>query len=96
MASKLASDAAEHGWSVREVEYRVQQLSAGKVPGGARKPPRKAAPPADIAALERELTDTLGTRVAFQHGRGNKGRMVIHYSDLDTLDGVLERLRGKA
>jgi hypothetical protein len=27
------------------------------------------------------------------HGRGGKGRLVIHYSDLDSLDGVLERLR---
>ncbi|HEX2082528.1 MAG TPA: ParB/RepB/Spo0J family partition protein [Xanthomonadaceae bacterium] len=96
MASKLASDAAEHGWSVREVEHRVQQLVAGKVPGtSARKASGKTAPHADIASLERELGETLGTRVVVQHGRGNKGRLVIHYSDLDTLDGVLERLRGK-
>ncbi len=96
MASKLASDAAEHGWSVREVEHRVQQLAAGKVPGTApRKVAGKAAPHADIASLERELGETLGTRVVVQHGRGNKGRLVIHYSDLDTLDGVLLRLRSK-
>lgn len=95
MASKLASDAAEHGWSVREVEHRVQQLMSGKVPGTpARKTAGKAAPHADIASLERELGEALGTRVVVQHGRGNKGRLVIHYSDLDTLDGVLERLRG--
>ncbi|RBC20671.1 chromosome partitioning protein ParB, partial [Xanthomonas oryzae pv. oryzae] len=25
--------------------------------------------------------------------RGGKGKLVIHYTDLDTLDGVLERLR---
>ena len=97
MASKLASDAAEHGWSVREVEHRVQQLVSGKVPGAsARKASGRAAPHADIASLERELGETLGTRVVVQHGRGNKGRLVIHYSDLDTLDGVLERLRNKA
>ncbi|WP_425534569.1 hypothetical protein, partial [Xanthomonas oryzae] len=24
---------------------------------------------------------------------GGKGKLVIHYTDLDTLDGVLERLR---
>lgn len=97
MASKLASDAAEHGWSVREVEHRVQQLAAGKVPGTApRKVAGKAAPHADIASLERELGETLGTRVIVQHGRGNKGRLVIHYSDLDTLDGVLLRLRSKS
>ena len=96
MASKLASDAAEHGWSVREVEHRVQQLASGKVPGApAKKTAGKAAPHADIATLERELGETLGTRVVVQHGRGNSGRLVIHYSGLDTLDGVLERLRAK-
>ena len=95
MASRIASDAAEHGWSVREVEHRVQQLAAGKVPGApSKKVAGKAAPHADIAALERDLGETLGTRVVVQHGRGNSGRLVIHYSDLDTLDGVLERLRG--
>ena len=96
MASKLASDAADQGWSVREVEHRVQQLASGKIPGAAsRKSAGKAAPHADIASLERELGEALGTRVVVQHGRGNKGRLVIHYSGLDTLDGVLERLRGK-
>ena len=45
------------------------------------------------AALETELSETLGTQVSVAHGRGGKGRLVIHYSDLDTLDGVLERLR---
>ena len=44
--------------------------------------------------LERELSESLGTRVNVLHGRAGKGRLVIHYSDLDSLDGVLERLRG--
>ena len=55
----------------------------------------KARQQADIAALETELSESLGTRVSVVHGRGGKGRLVIHYSDLDTLDGVLERLRAK-
>jgi len=33
--------------------------------------------------------------VAITHGRGGKGKLIIHYSDLDTLDGVLERLRAQ-
>ena len=94
-AIALARQAVEHGWSVREVEHRVQQLSAGKVtPNRARKvaPGR---PQADIAALERELSESLGSRVNVLHGRGGKGRLVIHYADLETLDGVLDRLRAK-
>ena len=96
-AIAIARQAAEHGWSVREVEHRVQQLTAGKVPGNG-KPAKaaKARPQADIVALERELSETLGSRVNVLHGRAGKGRLVIHYADLEALDGVLERLRGRA
>ena len=96
MAIALAKQAAEHGWSVREVEHRVQQLSSGKLPVTKKSPVTKAKPQADIVALERELSETLGSRVDVQHGRGGKGKLVIHYSDLESLDGVLERLRNKA
>jgi ParB family chromosome partitioning protein len=95
MAVSLARQAAEHGWSVREVEHRVQQLSSGKAAGAPKKNGAKAKPQADIVALERELSETLGTRINVLHGRGGKGRLVIHYSDLESLDGVLERLRNK-
>ena len=98
-AIALARQAVEHGWSVREVEHRVQQLTAGQVPASAKgkaAKPSKARPQADLATLERELGESLGTRVDVQHGRGGKGRLVIHYSDLDTLDGILERLKSRA
>ncbi|HZF98887.1 MAG TPA: ParB/RepB/Spo0J family partition protein [Pseudoxanthomonas sp.] len=96
LASRLASDAADQGWSVREVEHRAQQFAAGKVPtpSGRAKPGKAAAPQPDIATLETELSETLGTRVAIAHGRGGKGKLVIYYTSLDTLDGVLEKLRG--
>ncbi|RNF83804.1 ParB/RepB/Spo0J family partition protein [Montanilutibacter psychrotolerans] len=95
-AIALARQAAENGWSVREVEHRVQLLAAGVLPvNGGRPKPIKAKPQADIATLERELSESLNTKVNVLHGRGGKGRLVIHYSDLDSLDGVLEKLRGK-
>ncbi|NCT88694.1 ParB/RepB/Spo0J family partition protein [Stenotrophomonas acidaminiphila] len=93
LATKLAQDAADEGWSVREVEHRAQQFAAGKVPGARKARPAPSAPQADIASLETELSESLGTRVAINHGRGGKGKLVIHYTDLDTLDGVLDRLR---
>ena len=94
-AVALARQAAEHGWSVREVEHRVQQLAAGKVAdnGGKAAKAVKGKPQADIVALERDLAETLGTRVNVLHARGGKGRLVIHYANLDALEGVLERLR---
>ncbi len=97
LASRLASDAAEHGWSVREVEHRAQQFAHGAVPSaGKKKAAGKSRPSADIASLENELSESLGAKVSIAHGRAGKGRLVIHYTDLDTLDGVLERLRGKS
>ncbi|WP_293713854.1 MULTISPECIES: ParB/RepB/Spo0J family partition protein [unclassified Stenotrophomonas] len=93
LATKLAEEAAEQGWSVREVEHRAQQFAAGKVPGARKAKPAPSAPQADIASLETELSESLGAKVAISHGRGGKGKLVIHYTDLDTLDGVLERLR---
>jgi ParB family chromosome partitioning protein len=97
MAIALAKQAAEEGWSVREVERRVQQIAAGKVASEAKKPAPKAKPKqADIASLERELSDTLGSKVSVLNGRGNKGKLVIHYANLDALDGVLERLRNRS
>ena len=96
LATKLAQDAADQGWSVREVEHRAQQFAAGKVPvNGKKAKPAKAAPQPDIASLETELSESLGTRVTIAHGRGGKGKLIIQYTDLDTLDGVLERLRPK-
>ena len=99
-AIALARQAAENGWSVREVEHRVQQLSAGRLPANSRPGNGKAKsakpkPQADIATLERELSESLGTTVNVLHGRAGRGRLVIHYSDLESLDGVLDKLRGK-
>ncbi|MEO6137269.1 MAG: ParB/RepB/Spo0J family partition protein [Luteimonas sp.] len=93
-AIALARQAVDGGWSVRDVEHRVQQMSTGKLPVKTKTP--KPKPQADIVALERELSESLGATVNVLHGRGGRGRLVIHYSDLDSLDGVLERLRGKA
>ena len=93
-ANALAREAAEQGLSVREVERRAQQLAQGKIP--ARKPAKalgKVAD-ADIVALERELSERLGAKVAVQHGRGGRGKLVVEYHGLDALEGILEKLRG--
>ena len=92
-ALQLAKDAVAEGWSVREVERRAQLLAKGQLPAKkAGKAPAKRAD-ADIAALERELSEKLGAKVAVQHGRGGRGKLVIADHGLDSLDGILERLR---
>ncbi|HHW4678427.1 MAG TPA: ParB/RepB/Spo0J family partition protein [Xylella sp.] len=96
LATRLAKEGVEQGWSVREVEHRAQQFAAGKVPDARDRKTRLAASvpsTPDIASLEIELSECLGTKVAISHGRAGKGKLVIHYTDLEVLDGVLERLR---
>ncbi len=76
-----------------------QQFAAGKVPDirdKKSKSPASAPAQPDIASLETELSERLGTKAAINHGRAGKGKLVIHYTDLDVLDGVLERLRARA
>lgn len=89
-AIALAQQAAAEGWSVRETERRVQALQRG-VPASAPAVTRK--PDADIVALERELSETLGAKVHIQSGRGGRGKLVIAYHSHDELEGILERVR---
>jgi ParB family chromosome partitioning protein len=78
------------------VERRAQELAAGRLPEGKSSAKPKAKPDADVAQLERELGDLLGTKVEVQSGRGGKGKLVLHYHGHDTLDGLLDRLRGSS
>jgi ParB family chromosome partitioning protein len=89
-AEALARLAADEQWSVRETERRVKALQKGP----ATAPPTSSKrQDADVAALQTELSEALGTAVEFQHGRGGRGKLVISYHSLDVLDGILARLR---
>jgi ParB family chromosome partitioning protein len=90
----LAREAADQGLSVREVERRAQQLAQGKIPNRKESKPSKKAD-ADIVVLERELSERLNAKVAVQHGRGGRGKLVIEYHGLDALEGILEKIRGR-
>ncbi len=89
-ALALAQQAAAEGWSVRETERRVQALQKG-VPAPAK--PASQRTDANVAALERELSESFGAKVSVQSGRGGRGRLVISYHSHDELDGILERMR---
>jgi len=91
LASQLAKQAAEHGWSVRELEEAARR--AQSEPKGKAKAKAASARDADIVALERELAEKLAAKVSVQHGRGGRGKLVIAYHSLEELEGILERIR---
>ena len=47
---------------------------------------------ADTAKLQNDLSQRLGTKVTIKHKANGKGSLVINYSSLEELDGVLERI----
>ena len=87
-ATWLALQAAEHGWSVRELEEAARRAES-RAKG---KPKKSTARDPNIAALERDLAEKLATRVVIAHARSGRGKLVIHYHSVDELDGILERL----
>jgi ParB family chromosome partitioning protein len=89
-ATKLALQAADGGWTVRELEERVRARQAAG--GGKAKPAAERKVDPDIAALAQTLSEKLATRVAVQHSRNGRGKLVIAYHSLDELDGILERI----
>ena len=84
---EAAKRVAAKGLSVRETEALVQTLLRG--PAGAR---RKRAD-RDLARLEEEVAERLGTTVEIRAGKKGSGKLVLHYSNLDHLDELLKKLR---
>lgn len=86
--AQVARDVVSRGLSVRETEALVRRhLEPAKPPN----PPHEQT--ADVRQLERELSESLGAAVSIEHGKAGKGKLVISYSSLDQLDGVLAHFR---
>jgi ParB family chromosome partitioning protein len=86
------------GLSVRQTEAwaRREKRRPGAGYDIARASARNAAKPvdADLAALERQLTDILGLKVQVVH-KGQGGAVTLQYSTLDQLDMICQRLSGE-
>jgi ParB family chromosome partitioning protein len=87
----LAEEVVRRGLSVRETEKLAQ---AGKAKKPRTSPAEIGGAGADIAALERQLGDLLGLKVAIKHG-AKGGQVTLGYSSLDQLDMICQRLSGE-
>jgi ParB family chromosome partitioning protein len=84
---ELARVAAEKGLSVREVERRVARAARNT---GARPAVRVDR---DVARLEEELSNRLGTTVQIKAGaKQGSGKLLISYASLDQLETLLAKL----
>lgn len=91
LALSLAEQAVAQQWSVRELEAAARHAQGTHAV--APKMPARKSRDADLAVLERELSEHLATRVELRGGRAGRGKLVLHYHNLDALDGLLARLR---
>jgi len=94
--AELTAEIIARGLSVREAERLARKVRPGPGSDIARASARNAArgTNADIDALERQLGDLLGLRVKVQH-KGEGGSVQLHYSTLEQLDIICQRLTGE-
>ncbi len=94
--SEAAARVAREGLTVRQTEKLVQryQLAAEpETPAHSGESSGQQLDP-DVERLRETLAERLGAPVDIQHSRRQgKGRLVIRYSSLEELDGILGRIR---
>jgi ParB family chromosome partitioning protein len=84
---EAANRVVARGLSVRESEALATRLQRGATAGRKRKTDR------DLARLEEESSQRLGTTVRIRPGRKGSGMILVSYSGLDHLDQLLKKLR---
>jgi ParB family chromosome partitioning protein len=85
-----AHQVVDRGLSVRATEKLVKKLLAAGDKPAAKQHPRRDP---DLVRLEQDLSDRIGAPVQVQPGAKGKGKLVISYSSLDELDGILEHIQ---
>jgi ParB family chromosome partitioning protein len=96
---RLAREAADQGWSVREVEARARGdlrsgPNVGSAPASPTRAPQKMAS-ADIRRVEDALRKRLGTDVRVTTRRRGRGFLSISYYSNEDLARVLELILGE-
>ncbi|MDP4985439.1 ParB/RepB/Spo0J family partition protein [Pseudoalteromonas tunicata] len=93
LEAELQSETARHvvakALTVRETEKLVKQ-TLEPLP-----PKLEVAKDPDVEQLERQLSDNLGAHVAISYNKKGKGKLVISYTSLEELDGIIERINSE-
>ena len=87
----VAESAVRGDWSVRALEREVQRLAEGDVgvPRGTVASRRRS----NIEALERKLSQAIGSEVKIQTGKKpNSGKLQIAFYSLEQFEGIVSRM----
>jgi len=84
---EAATRIAARGLSVREAEALATRLARGPATRSRARVDR------DLARLEEQTSERLGTTVEIRPGKKGSGKVIVHYASLDHLDRLLRKLR---
>src|SRR6266571_6685858 len=84
---ELGNRISAKGLSVRQTEALVHNMLRGPA---AR---RKKRADRDLARLQEEVAERLGTTVEIRPSRKGRGKVIVHYASLDHLEQLLRKLR---
>jgi ParB family chromosome partitioning protein len=87
---QVARQVVAKSLSVRQTEALVRRMQQESVAGKSEK---TGGVDPNIRALQDDLAERLGAKVSIAHGQRGKGKLVIEYSSLDELDGILDHIR---
>ncbi|GBU09278.1 chromosome partitioning protein ParB [Gammaproteobacteria bacterium] len=77
------------GLSVRETENLIRNQKTANLPNS----PKLTQVDPNISALERKLSETLGSKVSFKHQTSGQGQILIKYHSLEELDGIISKIK---
>jgi ParB family chromosome partitioning protein len=86
---ECAKRVVEESLSVRECEAMVSSLSGGKKTSNKTQTNKDP----NTISLERELSEILGSPVEIKHNQKGKGKLIVSFKNLDTLQGVLDKIK---
>jgi ParB family chromosome partitioning protein len=92
---RLADQAVNQDWSVRELETRAKEASPPQTAPNGRTRPVQKMPSADVRRVEDALRKRLGTDVRLTSRRRGRGFLSISYYSNDDLARVLELILGE-
>jgi ParB family chromosome partitioning protein len=73
--------------NVRETEALVKKVQQPE------KPEIENVVDADVTLMQQNLSERLGAKVAISHNKKGKGKLVISYTSLDELDGIVAKIK---
>jgi ParB family chromosome partitioning protein len=86
----VANKIVKEGLTVRDAERLVKESQMEVTPAKAKIIDN------DTLRLQQDLTAHLGAKVIIEHKENGKGKLVIAYSSLEELDGIIEAIKRNA